>query len=220
MINKIQFLSFVHLSKIETFANFISALKHFVSMALFGILLISYYIYLHLIFDILQFEILSLMSWIFFLVWTEFLQATQAVKIHLIKLEISKIKYREDRGSACFTKFFQNSTNFGSKKRNFIDWPSINLLFFLFRWMILVPSMERDLRHNSKEPPRGSRGSTPTTPPCSTPSGLPQRRQPPRGSMYTITTMEATTSSHQGRICEIMSWEQCKIIVYTCRYPP
>ena len=81
MINKIQFLSFVHLSKIETIAKFILALKHFVSMALFGISLISYYIYLRLIFDILQFEILSLMSWIFFLVWTRFLQATQSVKI-------------------------------------------------------------------------------------------------------------------------------------------
>ena len=97
----------------------------------------------------------------------------------------------------------------GSKTRNFIDCPSINLLFFVFRWMIMVPSMERDLRHNSKEPPRGSRGSIPTTHLCSTPSGRPrpQRRQPPRGSMYTITTMEATTSSLQGRISEKMSCE-------------
>ena len=38
-------------------------------------------IYLHLIFEILQFEISSLMNWIFFLVWTGFLKATQAVKI-------------------------------------------------------------------------------------------------------------------------------------------
>ena len=30
-------------------------------------------IYLHLIFEILQFEISSLMNWIFFLVWTGFL---------------------------------------------------------------------------------------------------------------------------------------------------
>ena len=38
-------------------------------------------IYLHLIFDIFEFEISSLMNWIFFHVWTGFLQATQAVKI-------------------------------------------------------------------------------------------------------------------------------------------
>ena len=38
-------------------------------------------IYLHLIFDIFKFEISSLMNWIFFQVWTGFLQATQAVKI-------------------------------------------------------------------------------------------------------------------------------------------
>ena len=38
-------------------------------------------IYLHLIFDIFYFEISCLRNWIFFLVWTGFLQATQAVKI-------------------------------------------------------------------------------------------------------------------------------------------
>ena len=38
-------------------------------------------IYLHLIFDTIQFEILTLMNWIFFLVWTGVLQATQALKI-------------------------------------------------------------------------------------------------------------------------------------------
>ena len=36
---------------------------------------------LQLVFDILKFEILSLMNWIFFQVWTRFLQTTQAVKI-------------------------------------------------------------------------------------------------------------------------------------------
>ena len=41
----------------------------------------SSFIYLHLIFDILEFEISSLMNWIFFLGWTGFLQATQTVKI-------------------------------------------------------------------------------------------------------------------------------------------
>ena len=54
-------------------------------------------IYLHLIFDILQFEISSLMNWIIFLVWTGLLQATQAVNIQFklgkiiryVKLEIS-----------------------------------------------------------------------------------------------------------------------------------
>ena len=39
-------------------------------------------IYLHLIFDILKFEISSLINWIFFQVWTGFMQATQTVKIH------------------------------------------------------------------------------------------------------------------------------------------
>ena len=38
-------------------------------------------IYLHLIFDIFEFEISSLMNWIFFWVWTGFLNPTQAVKI-------------------------------------------------------------------------------------------------------------------------------------------
>ena len=67
-------------------------------------------IYLHLIFDILQFEISSLMNWIFFLVWTGFLQATQAVKIQLklgknpihqtrnFKLENVKNQVQIDRG--------------------------------------------------------------------------------------------------------------------------
>ena len=41
------------------------------------------------IFYILQFEISSLMNWIFFLVWTGFLQAAQAVKIK-IKVHIRK----------------------------------------------------------------------------------------------------------------------------------
>ena len=67
-------------------------------------------IYLHLIFDILQFEISSLMNWIFFLVWTGFLQATQAVKIQFklgkkstlstqnFKLENVKNQVQIDRG--------------------------------------------------------------------------------------------------------------------------
>ena len=52
-------------------------------------------IYLYLIFDILEFKILSLMNWIFSKFELDFLQATQAVKIQFklgkiqfIKLEI------------------------------------------------------------------------------------------------------------------------------------
>ena len=98
------------------------------------------------------------------------------------------------------------------------DWKQSEIIsyFLISRWMIMVPFMEQDFRHNSKEPPRGSQGSTPTTPPCSMPSGRPRPRQPLRGYMCTITTMEATTSSLQGRVCEWMSWKQSKI----CKCPP
>ena len=41
-------------------------------------------IYLQLIFNIIEFDISSLMNWIFFQVWNGFLQATQAVKIQFI----------------------------------------------------------------------------------------------------------------------------------------
>ena len=56
----------------------------------------------------------SLMNWIFFLVWTGFLQATQAVKIQfklgkkIIKLEISnwRISKKSSSGGLCHSKNF------------------------------------------------------------------------------------------------------------------
>ena len=95
------------------------------------------------------------------------------------------------------------------------DWKQSEIIsyFLISRWMIMVPFMEQDFRHSSKEPPRGSQGSTPTTPPCSMPSGRPRPRQPLRGYMCTITTMEATTSSLQGRVCERMSKKCPKLLL-------
>ena len=74
----------------------------------------SLLIYLHLIFDILQFEISSLMNWIFFIVWNGLLQTTQAVKIQFklgkkstlstqnFKLENVKNQVQIDRMSNSF----------------------------------------------------------------------------------------------------------------------
>ena len=77
----------------------------------------SLLIYLHLIFDILQFEISSLMNWIFFQVWTGFLQATQ---------RMSKIKCRYIGGmklwlsGKLFESFLVQRCRFYKLKKGFI----------------------------------------------------------------------------------------------------